>query len=198
MEGFGPFKLFCCMSRFLIYITLLLASTALFSCNKYKGLQSRYTFRSVDGKPDYSNLDYWAAHPWKWDPSDSIPAPLRGEKRDSLVDVFFLHPTTYTSMKRIKRTKEDNAGIDDDYINAKTDYTTILYQASVFNQHARIFSPRYRQGHISMFFLSDKIRAAKAFDLAYEDLKTAFIYYLQHWNAGRPFIIAAHSQGSFL
>jgi hypothetical protein len=79
----------------------------------------------------------WAAHPWKWDPSDSIPKPLRNETRDSMVDVFFLHPTTFTSLK----SKEiGNAAIDDDYINAKTDYSTILFQASVFNQQCRVFA----------------------------------------------------------
>jgi hypothetical protein len=167
-----------------------------YSCSdKYQAYKSNYLFKSPDGKPDYSNLDYWAAHPWKWDPSDSIPKPLRNQDRDSLVDVFFLHPTTFTSLK----SKEiGNAAIDDDYINAKTDYSTILFQASVFNQQCRVFAPRYRQAHISNFFIADKEKAAQAFELAYQDLKTAFEYYLQHWNNGRPIIIAGHSQGSFL
>lgn len=48
-----------------------------FSCsNKYRPFQSLYTFKSGDGKPDYRQLDYWAAHPWKQDPSDSVPAGL--------------------------------------------------------------------------------------------------------------------------
>ena len=33
-------------------------------------------------------------------------------------------------------------------------------------------------------------------DLAYSDVKRAFEYYLAHYNHGRPFIIASHSQGS--
>jgi hypothetical protein len=89
-----------------------------------------------------------------------------------------------------------NARIDDKILNAKTDYTTILYQASVFNQHCRVFAPRYRQAHISSFFMQDTTLANEAFEIAYNDLKTAFEYYLQHWNNGRPIIIAAHSQGS--
>ena len=86
--------------------------------------------------PDYQDLNYWAAHPWKWDPSDSVPAPLKIEpmiigRIDSSVDVFFLHPTSFT---KNKDRHIANASIDDDYINAKTDYSTILYQASVFNR----------------------------------------------------------------
>jgi Protein of unknown function (DUF3089) len=173
---------------------LLLIALSLFSCSdKYQAFKSQYQFKSPDGKPDYSNLDYWAAHPWKHDPSDSVPAPLKYEARDSSVDVFFLYPTTFTADKNLQNT---NAGIDDDYVNAKTDYSTILFQASVFNQHCRVFSPRYRQAHIASFFSTDKEKAAKAFDIAYEDLKTAFEYYLKNWNNGRPIIIASHSQGS--
>jgi Protein of unknown function (DUF3089) len=166
------------------------------SCtNKYHAYKSNYAFKSSDGKPRYESLDYWAAHPWKWDPSDSVPQPLRNEWRDSSVDVFFIHPTTFTK-KRFK--KISNASIDDAYINAKTDYSAILYQASVFNQQCRVFAPRYRQAHINNFFKKDKEKAALAFDEAYQDIKISFEYYLSEWNTGRPIIIAGHSQGSFL
>jgi hypothetical protein len=178
------------LPRFFCFYLLLIS---IISCNKYNRFYSNY--KVVHAEMDYSNLDNWAAHPWKWDPSDSVPAPLRHEPRDTSVDVFFLHPTTYTSLKRMNG---DNADPNDVYTLAKTDYSTILYQASAFNQHARVFAPRYRQAHIEMFYEKDKDRAAKAFDIAYDDLKTAFIYYLDHWNNGRPFIIAAHSQGSYL
>ena len=183
------------MSRFPFWIVLILL-VPLFSCShKYQAFRSLYRFKSPDGKPDYSDLNYWAAHPWKWDPSDSVPAPLRNEARDSIADVFFLHPTTYTAKVKFKNR---NANIDDDFINAKTDYSSILFQASVFNGQCRVFAPRYRQAYIANFFTKDKEKAGKAFDLAYEDVKTSFLYYLQHWNNGRPLIIASHSQGSLL
>lgn len=175
-------------------ILFALIAVAFASCgNKYKAYRTMYEFRSTDGKPDYTDLHYWAAHPSKWDPSDSVPAPLRGEWRDSSVDVFFLHPTIYIGRKH---NGQMNASIDDAKLNAKTDFTTILYQASVFNQQCRVFAPRYRQAHIKTFFMQDKEKAAAIFETAYQDLKKAFDYYLQHWNNGRPIIIAAHSQGS--
>ncbi len=167
----------------------------LFSCNKYNPYQAAYAFKSESGKPDYSNLNYWAAHPQKWDPSDSVPAPLLYERKDSLADVFFIHPTTHTKKKK---TKFRNADIDDWYINAKTDYSAILYQASVFNEQSRVFAPRYRQAHINTFFKPQDESTEAAYDLAYEDVRTAFAYYLHNWNHGRPLIIAAHSQGSKL
>ncbi len=164
------------------------------SCNKYKPYLNQYPFKSETGIPDYADLDYWAAHPWKKDPSDSIPSPLY-QSRDSIADIFFLHPTTFTKKKR-KAT--GNALIDDRFINAKTDYSTILFQASVFNEQSRVFAPRYRQAHISNFFSEDSLSAIAAFDLAYKDVKTAFEYYLEHYHSNRPIVIAAHSQGSLL
>jgi len=165
------------------------------SCSdKYFAYSKLYKFKSEGKKPDYSNLNFWAAHPLKWDPSDSVPKPLLKEIRDTLVDVFFLHPTIYTM--KMKDSDNLNADIDDAYLNAKTDYSSILYQASVFNQHARIYAPRFREAHISAYFPNDTAAALRAFDLAYQDIKAAFEYYLKKYNANRPIIIASHSQGT--
>ncbi|MGQ0738026.1 MAG: DUF3089 domain-containing protein [Bacteroidota bacterium] len=178
-------------------LNLLLLLIILFvACSdKYHAFKSNYRFKSKDGKPRYTDLNYWAAHPWKWDPADSTPAPLRNEVRDSAVDVFFLHPTTFT---KNKDRHIANAAVDDAYINAKTDYSTILYQASVFNRQCRVFAPRYRQAHIRNFFKKDKKAADAAFDIAYEDIRSSFEFYLKNWNGGSPVIIASHSQGSLL
>ena len=145
--------------------------------------------------PDYSNLWYWAAHPWKKDPSDSVPKPLQSVHVDTSVDVFFLHPTTLTAKEL--RGQIWSADINDASLNSKTDYTTILYQASVFNRSARVFAPRYRQAHIYSFYETNNVESAKALELAYADIKTAFEYYLKNYNNGRPIIIAGHSQGTY-
>jgi hypothetical protein len=160
---------------------------------KYTPYSGEKNFTAPSGRPDYRNLHYWAAHPDKWDPSDSIPKVLKDEKRDEMTDVFFLHPTSYTSGTD---TFPDNARIDDPYLNRKTDYSSILYQASVFNQSCRVFAPRYRQAHIRMYYIADTGRSHSAFDTAYADVREAFLYYLTHYNMGRPIIIAAHSQGT--
>jgi pimeloyl-ACP methyl ester carboxylesterase len=176
------------MFRFSPFLLFILTACT----NKYAGYVPQYHFRSESPLPDYSQLDYWAAHPWKKDPSDSIPAPLIGEKTDSLADAFFIYPTTYTDARQ-----GWNADINDPYISAKTDYSSILYQASVFNQHCRVFSPRYRQAHLSAFF-ADNDTTRAAFDTAYADVRNAFLYYLAHDHRDRPIIIAGHSQGAKL
>ena len=145
--------------------------------------------------PDYARLENWAAHPDKEDPADRTPGPdIKDGQSGAAVDVFFLYPTTYTGSMRHQR--HWNAAVDDVKTNKKTDEGTILFQASIFNGAGRVFAPRYRQAHLTTFFTKDKVSAKKALDLAYEDTKAAFEYYLAHWNQGRPFIIASHSQGA--
>ena len=145
--------------------------------------------------PDYADLANWAAHPDKTDPADQTPCPnIPNLQADAAVDVFFLYPTTYTGDSRDERNW--NAAVNDAKTNKKTDESTILFQASIFNGAGRVFAPRYRQAHLSVFFTGEKASAQKALDLAYADTKAAFEYYLKHWNQGRPFIIASHSQGA--
>ncbi len=143
---------------------------------------------------DYSNEKNWAALPWIKDASDSVPGQLRsGYTPDSTVDIFFLHPTTYTDKEMPLGW---NAPVDDSAINRKTDGSTILYQASVFNAAGRVFAPRYRQANLDAYYSKDTAEALAAFSEAYQDVKAAFEYYLAHYNNGRPIIIASHSQGT--
>lgn len=175
------------------FIICAVSINFLSSCSKKNYSQNKvYQFKSSNNLPDYSNLSYWAAHPWKKDLSDSVPGDLQNSfLQDSIADVFFIHPTTLTSSKN----KNWNAAIDDAVINYKTDYSTILYQASVFNEKCRVFAPRYRQANIRAFYEHGE-NADNAFEIAYEDVKKAFEYYLIHYNHGRPIIIASHSQGT--
>lgn len=143
--------------------------------------------------PDYSKLEFWAASPFKMNNSDKVPASLKNEIRDTRADVFFIHPTSYFGEEK---TSPWNADLRDTTVNNNTDNLSILYQATVFNGSCRIFAPRYRQGNMEAFYVIDTPEAKAAFDLAYQDVKKAFQYYLKHYNKKRPIIIASHSQGS--
>lgn len=147
---------------------------------------------SVPPSPDYSLSSSWAALPSKADDADRVPDGAFEDKQQSAqVDVFFIHPTTY-----LGKGKKWNASIQDAKLNEKTDQTTILYQASIFNGAGRVYAPRYRQAHLKSFYTKDKKSADQALDLAYQDVKNAFQYYLDHYNQKRPIIIASHSQGA--
>jgi hypothetical protein len=180
-------------AHILIFIPLFLTS-CMPSYQSHLHTYKKNFSTSHSESPNYEDLMYWAAHPDKPDPSDSVPRPLQNELRDTLADVFFIHPTTFLKNKR--KPVSMNPSMLDAELNAKTDYSSILYQASVFNGSCKIYAPRYRQAHISAFFTKDTNAAQQAFELAYRDIRSAFEYYLTHYHHGRPIIIASHSQGT--
>jgi hypothetical protein len=165
--------------------------------NNYTKLATTYEKESLQDIPDYSNIHYWAAHPNKKNPSDSIPKSLvNDQNKQKDVDVFFVYPTSYLDKKMPSGW---NAQLNDTKLNINTDYASILYQASVFNEVGKIYAPRYRQANINAYYpltATDSLNAKRAFELAYTDVKNAFEYYLTNLNQGRPIIIASHSQGS--
>ncbi len=140
--------------------------------------------------PDYAQAASWGARPDADDPTDIVPAGMaKPDPAAAEVDVFFIHPTSFFSNDKW------NQPLDDSETNARTDKGTLRAQASAFNGCCRVYAPRYRQMTFSGF-VKWSGDSAKAMDLAYADVKRAFEYYLAHENHGRPFIIAAHSQGS--
>lgn len=144
---------------------------------------------------DYSMPENWAALPDKSDPSDLWAGGVRPEYVGDEVDVFFLYPTIYTGSKSYQT--HWNAPCDLPSFNKDVDESAIKFQASIFNGVGKVYAPRYRQAHIKCYFIKDdSVSVKKAFDLAYQDVKTAFLYYLNHYNNGRPIILASHSQGT--
>ena len=149
-----------------------------------------FTDKPVPEVPEYHNPDHWAALPERNDFADvQLVTGVDDEQAERAVDVFFIHPTTYIG-------KESwNQRMDDNRANDLTDVWVMRDQASVFNQCCRIYAPRYRQATLHSF-LDNTGSGEKALGLAYEDVKSAFLYFLQNYSLGRPFIIASHSQGS--
>ena len=178
--------------RFFIYTGL---AVLLFSSGSCASLSGKYSHHDTLSSPDYALKQNWAALPAEKDSADLVPIPeWKDEQSTAPVDVFFLHPTTYTG----KASKHKlNADLNDQKLNLNTDRSAIRYQASIFNGAGKIYAPRYRQANLKCFYsIRNSLQAKQALELAYSDVRAAFQYYLQHYNEGRPFIIASHSQGS--
>ncbi|MEQ8350802.1 MAG: DUF3089 domain-containing protein [Leptospiraceae bacterium] len=141
--------------------------------------------------PDYSIIEFWAASPDKTDEADHVPnhSGLSDLQSSAKVDVFFVHPTSYLGQ---------TWNADASTYRTQTSDTDVIRQASVFNGAARIFAPRYRQATMGTFVDLDSPDSNKALDRAYSDVRRAFLYYLEHMNQGRPYILAGHSQGAFM
>lgn len=139
--------------------------------------------------PDYVKERYWIALPWTKDTGDTIPngCSTPENQKQAYADVFYVHPTGYLAGSNW------NADLNRKRLNKRSDYFVQL-QATAFNTSARIYAPRYRQAILRSYY-NDK-NGPKALNLAYTDVKASFDQYMQHWNNGRPFMLAGHSQGS--
>lgn len=141
--------------------------------------------------PDYKKPEHWAALPDRDDAADFTPEGVNDGQARALVDVFFVHPTTYLSSAGW------NAPMGYEPADNWVNDAVMPGQASVFNGKTRVFAPRYRQAQIYAFFALED-GGNDALELAYSDIETAFVYYLAEYNDGRPFILAGHSQGALM
>ncbi len=165
---------------------------------RFQGITSDYgidDIQRVPKAPDYTQLQYWIAHPDQEDLADVVPGKgqLMQYQESAEVDVFFIYPTIYTG----KQDPENPwfADVDDEKLNNRIANSTIKYQATIFNSAGKVYAPLYRQAHLSAYYADLKLKV-EALEYAYLDVKKAFEYYLKNWNNGRPIIIASHSQGT--
>ena len=149
-----------------------------------------------DSGPDYASSANWLAKPgsgmtlaeWRPDQADGTPAPppiLR--PRDAAT--FFIHPTTYLERDRW------NAALDPDATSEARTQLFVRSQASAFNDVSDVWAPRYRQAAFGAFLLKSE-DATQALALAYRDVLKAFDVFLAAQPAGKPLILAGHSQGA--
>lgn len=105
-------------------------------------------------------------------------------------DVFFVHRTTFLSAGAW------NGSINGFLQNITDMAYSVNIQTEIFRDVARIFAPKYRQATLFSFYDKND-NGEKALDLAYQDVKNAFLYYLKYKNKNRPIILVGHSQGTF-
>lgn len=141
--------------------------------------------------PDYALPGSWATLPQRYDLADYRPAGIAApmQTNPAPVDVFFIHPTgflkgsSWTYTMKLNSTTEENT------------QWTMANQASAFNGCCDVYAPRYRQASVFSYFNGPELRE-EILSFVYQDIEASFTYYLEHYNNGRPFIIAGHSQGS--
>ncbi|MBI4860482.1 MAG: DUF3089 domain-containing protein [Candidatus Riflebacteria bacterium] len=150
-----------------------------------------FTEMRPPASPNYASAESWAALWPRTDEADVAPPnSVYPEAQGAAgIDVFFVHPTCYA--------KPDswNGPIDDPDVRHSVS-GIMMYLASVYNAGARVYAPRYRQFGLYAVLEKQTISGLLAIDLAYSDVRRAFDHYINHYNQGRPFILAGHSQGS--
>ena len=105
---------------------------------------------------------------------------------DAPADCFYVYPTT----------SEDRAFNADMVPGEASEMRTTAGQFARFASACRLFAPMYRQQSIAG--LRDVFLGGDGGDqeTAYEDVARAFRQFLSERNAGRPFVLYGHSQGT--
>ncbi len=123
------------------------------------------------GTTDYSISQNWL----------SLPATVYN------ADVFYLYPTTSWT----KDNTTSRICAIEDTLMRKGAASAFARQATAFDTAANVYAPYYRQDNSSPDNRLIVIAGAPT-----EDAIAAFDYYIRHFNKGRPFILAGHSQGA--
>jgi len=138
---------------------------------------------------DYGDEAMWAALPWlEREPSDGGPTDAY-DASTGAADVFYIHPTSYMSSAAWNIPPAEFR--DTRLLEA----VMLPDQPRALNACCRVFAPYYRQATFYAF-LTVRPDGYEAIDAAYEDVRSAFLHFIDNWSDGRPFIIAGHSQGS--
>lgn len=158
-------------NMYILFGTILLFCVVFifYSCKgKMRLRKSRYK------ATDYSDVNNWLANP---------------KHTDKDVDVFYLYPTFYIG--------PEHAGAVTNLIMREGAKINRAAYASVYEKSANLFMPYYRQMNAD-YLLTLPLKDQEKFmrGIPGLDCINAFIYYIEHYNDGRPFILAGHSQGS--
>lgn len=113
------------------------------------------------------------------------------------VDTFYIYATEYI-MSSLMEGAPEYASLDNEEMlqGAAGEY---LLHATAYADATNVFMPYYRQCGMTIMKRAWKETGnvdAAIGGMPYGDIVAALDYYFEHFNGGRPFIIAGHSQGS--
>jgi hypothetical protein len=106
------------------------------------------------------------------------------------IDCFYVYPTVST-----------DATPNSDMTPDPAELNVIRQQFARFASKCRPYAPMYRQ--VTLAGLRTRLAGGTSGSslsrgVQYDDVRDAWRYYLDHDNNGRPFVLLAHSQGSFI
>ncbi|MBQ0025250.1 MAG: DUF3089 domain-containing protein [Bacteroidales bacterium] len=108
-------------------------------------------------------------------------------------DVFYILPTCIYDWTDSCGTVHHHANVEDSTQRVRMDRSSVIAQ-QIFADSANFFSPYYRQISLDSWIEGNDI-VEERFSLAMNDIRSAFRYYLDKLNNGRPFVLAGYSQG---
>ena len=68
-------------------------------------------------------------------------------------------------------------------------------EKGIYSDTCVMYAPVYRQVSLEVYDMTPD-ESAQYFETAYDDVRDAFLYYMQNYNNGRPLVLAGFSQGA--
>ena len=143
--------------------------------------KENYKVKNLVGVPtDYSDKNNWAHLP---------------ENTDNAVDTFFIYPTLYVNPEPDAPTI---VPVDDSMLRECVS-EFYLEIPVLFEDITNLYEPFYRQSNLCAFtgMTPEEIMEFQSHEQR-TDIYAALDYFFEHYNQGRPFILAGHSQGSLM
>ena len=128
----------------------------------------------ADKAPDYSDKNNWAF--WNSDESKSA-------------DVFIVCPTVDMGRNGNMNGDMYSQSYRNSFVGA------LNMELGIYSSEASIYAPFYRQASFPVYSMNEE-EGEPYLQLAYNDVKDAFIYYSENCDETRPLILAGYSQGA--
>jgi len=151
-------------------------NTSPYAVSATNGAKFYHAYESVSSNSIPKATDYSKTNHWLTVPATNMP-----------VDIFYLYPTSWTSTNP----NPEVCAIDNPSMLQEAPLA-FAKTATAFETIGNIYAPFYRQSNLT----SDALVTEAGIPTT--DAIAAFDYYIQHFNQGRPFILAAHSQGAYV
>lgn len=124
---------------------------------------------------DYENKNNWAYY--------------EEDKTDTRADIFFVCPTIYFGDENTYNMPLEDDTSKENFLGA------INMEKGIYDEESRFFAPYYRQIGLNVYEMEQDVQE-RYLHIAYEDVKSAFTYYLENENDNKPIILAGFSQGA--
>ena len=169
----------------LMILALLFASCAdeagdISAARGERGTEAEFRMAEPVGDPsDYSDADNWL----------NIPEIIYD------VDTVYVYPTVYSDSGA---DAPEIVPIDNETMRAGAQSNFAVYSAA-YSHCTNVFAPYYRQTNMYTYAGLDS-EGILEFQQREQrtDIYAALDYYFEHYNDGRPYILAGHSQGSMM
>ena len=174
-----------------------------------------YDWERVIRPMDYSEECCWADLPWldtQTRTGEKAEAKQGGlgaltnnrhkqEKREFEADAFLILPEINLNARY-----PDNMDINN-IADAERYSEELAYEKGILSTCTDVFAPFYRQANLGCYIDEEgfvcgdfaDVYDSQAYDeVAYTDVRSAFIYYMENYNNGRPVVLFGSSQGAEL